>query len=112
MNLNPLTWLQSLVTAQQVAADEAAVPKKTISLVHVALMAIEAKEGSHPVLLSATKYIDGLVEAQGEELMTSVEHALIDALCIRYPLLAPMLIQAKDQTPVPLQAPVTPPSNV
>jgi hypothetical protein len=103
------TAAEEAISAEAVEV-EAVAPAKAVSVVHAMLFAIETHIGiSHPWIRRSVEVVDGLLEKYGEPLMAKVEHAALIALALKYPMLAPLLLQAKAQLPAPDPAPAQAP---
>ena len=78
---------------------------KPISVIHAMLLAVEEHEAGHPLLLRTTQWFDELIQKRGDALLVSVEHAVLTALAIKYPLLAPLILAAKASQQAAANAP-------
>jgi len=80
-------------------------PAKPVSVLHAMLLAVEEHEAGHPLLLRTTQWFDELIQKRGDALLVSVEHAVLTALAIKYPLLAPLILAAKASQQAAANAP-------
>lgn len=91
-----LAWLVSLFRAQ---ASTKPVPREstTANVVHALLDELQEHLGEHPILLAFSEWLEENIEEHGDELLAPLERAVLAAIAVKYPLLAPVLFSAMNQ---------------
>lgn len=84
-----LTGVFTFFTPAKKVVDDA--PAKTVSVVKAMLDKIEYESG-HPVLLAATNFLEDMIVQHGEPFLEDLEAAILTALMVKNPALAPALM--------------------